>query len=61
MSVLDGFTHCLDTVRPPPLSFSIPTIPSYHLLSFGSFTAEGTGLPAGKVLGEVAIEHAEAA
>lgn len=43
----------------PPTS-CLPA-PPYHLLGFGSFTAESTGLSSGQVLGEMAVEHPEAA
>lgn len=64
MSSLDGSTNRLDTITPHPFPRTFPLTPEvlpYHILGFGSFTAEGTGLPVGKVLGEVAIEHTEAA
>lgn len=55
----DGPTYGLDVIRPLLLPRA-PTVLPYHLLGFGGFTAEGTGLPVGKVLGEVAVEHTEA-
>lgn len=44
----------------PPSTSCLPA-PPYHLLGFGSFTAESTGLSSGQVLGEMAVEHPEAA
>lgn len=43
-----------------PAPSCLPTVP-YHLLGFGSFTAESTGFSSGQVLGEMAVEHPEAA
>lgn len=45
---------------PSHISPSCPPMPPYHLLGFGSFTAESSGLPSGQVLGEMAVEHPEA-
>lgn len=66
LTITKGLTHWLGIIRPPHTSPPrasppVPTALPYHLLGFGGLTAEGTGLPAGEVLGEVAIEHAEAA
>lgn len=46
---------------PSHISPACPPIPSYHLLGFGRFTAESNGLPSGQVLGEMTVEHTEAA
>lgn len=48
-------------ILPSCISPSCPPIPPYHLLGFGSFSAESNGLPSDQVLREMAVEHPEAA